>query len=114
MKLAIASQKIMKPTRETMKSDTSVTKSHHRVKPRFTVQEIQFPEENNHSLIQWPSEEKIFEVSKKLAQIKKLGIRSEETGDYFNSGDLAYQIQEIIRATGELFQKSQRIKKIAS
>ncbi len=71
---------------------------------------VKFPEEDHKNLIQWPPDQKILEVSKRLAQIKKMGIRSETHGDYFNSGDLAYQIQEIIRLTGELFQKSQRIK----
>jgi hypothetical protein len=36
-------------------------------------------------------------------------MRQEGTGDYFNSGDLAYQLQEIIRATDALLKKSQRI-----
>ncbi len=39
------------------------------------------------------------------------GHSLEASGDYFNSGDLAYQLQEIIRATAELFKKSQRIKR---
>jgi hypothetical protein len=37
-----------------------------------------------------------------------VGIRSEANGNYFKSGDLAYEIQEIIRATAQLFKKSQR------
>ena len=62
------------------------------------------------SLIQWTTEQQIQEVSKKLARIKQVAIRSEISGDYSKSGDLAYQIQEIIRATAELFAKSQRAK----
>jgi hypothetical protein len=62
------------------------------------------------SLIQWTTEQQIQEVSKKLARINQVAIRSEVKGDYFRSGDLAYQIQEIIRATAELFKKSQRAK----
>src|SRR5215831_6481494 len=62
------------------------------------------------NLIQWPSEAEIQEVSKRLAKISRAGIRWEASGDYFNSGDLAYQIQEIIRSTAELFKKSQRLK----
>lgn len=62
------------------------------------------------SLIQWTTEQQIQEVSKKLPTIKQVAIRSEVSGDYFKSGDLAYQIQKIIRATAELFNKSQRIK----
>jgi hypothetical protein len=36
-------------------------------------------------------------------------MRQEGAGDYFNSGDLAYQLQEIIRAAAALLKKSQRI-----
>ncbi len=60
--------------------------------------------------IQWPSEQQLQEVSRKLTRISRAGIRSEAAGDYFNSGELAYQLQEIIRATSELFKKSQRVK----
>ncbi len=59
--------------------------------------------------IQWPSEQQLQEVSRKLTRISRAGIRSEANGDYFNSGELAYQLQEIIRATSELFKKSQRV-----
>jgi hypothetical protein len=62
------------------------------------------------SLIQWTTERQIQEVSKKLARINRVAIRSEANGEYFKSGDLAYQIQEIIQATAELFKKSQRAK----
>jgi hypothetical protein len=63
------------------------------------------------SLIQWPTEQEIQEVSARLARIRRMGIRSEANGDYFTSGELAYQIQEIIQATAELFKKSQRTKR---
>jgi hypothetical protein len=69
----------------------------------------QFQDGPRTNLIQWPSEQQILEVSKRLARINRIGIRWEASGDYFNSGDLAYQIQEIIRATDDLFKKSQRI-----
>lgn len=36
-------------------------------------------------------------------------MRQENAGDYFTSGDLAYQLQEILRATATLLKKSQRI-----
>ena len=61
-------------------------------------------------MIQWPSPKQLEEVSKRLLRINQMGIRWEAKGDYFNSGDLAYQIQEIIRATDDLFRKAQRIK----
>jgi len=70
-----------------------------------------FPEATNRGLIQWPTEKQIAEVSKRLAQIGQIGIRSEASGDYFNSGDLAYQMQEIIRATAELFQRGRRLRR---
>lgn len=68
------------------------------------------PVREQKSLIQWTTEQQIEEVSKKLAKINQVAIRSEVNGDYFKSGELAYQIREIIRATAELFDKSQRAK----
>ena len=65
----------------------------------------------NKSLIQWPAERDLQQVSKRLAQIQQAGRRLEVSGDYFRSGDLAYQIEQIIQATDELFQKSQRTKR---
>ena len=69
-----------------------------------------FPVRSNQSFIQWSTEQEIQQVSERLARIQRVGIRSEADGDYFKSGDLAYQIQEIIRAAAELFKKSQRPK----
>ncbi len=60
--------------------------------------------------IQWPTGEQLQDVSKHLIRISREGKRSELAGDYFKSGDLAYQVQEIIRHTGELLKKSQRTK----
>ena len=65
----------------------------------------------NQSFIQWPTEQEVEEVSTRLFQIVRAGILSETNGDYFKSGDLAYQVQEIIRATAELCKKSERAKK---
>jgi hypothetical protein len=70
-----------------------------------------FPAGPPQSLIQWPTEQQIQDVSRRLAKINRMGIRWEANGDYFNSGDLAYQLQEIIRSTAELFKKIQRIKR---
>jgi hypothetical protein len=61
--------------------------------------------------IQWPSEQQILKVSKWLHSIKSLGMKCEGQGDYFNSGDLAYQLQEIIRSTVDLLHKCQRVNK---
>jgi len=63
------------------------------------------------SMIQWPTKLEIQRVSEGLARIKREGIRLEVNGDYFRSGDLAYQIQEIIRATADLAKKSMRAKR---
>ncbi len=68
-----------------------------------------FPEATN--LIQWPTEKQILDVSRKLAQISRMGIRSEANGDYFYSGDLAYQMHEIILATAQLFERGQRLRR---
>ncbi|MGO8677100.1 MAG: hypothetical protein ACLQVX_14665 [Limisphaerales bacterium] len=69
-----------------------------------------FPVRSKRSLIQWTTERQIREVSRQLAKINQVAIRSETDGDYFKSGDLAYQVQEIIRSTAQLFKKSQRAK----
>lgn len=69
-----------------------------------------FPVRSKQNFIQWPTEHEIQRVSEQLARIRRVGIRSEADGDYFKSGDLAYQIQEIIRSAAELSKKSQRVK----
>jgi hypothetical protein len=70
-----------------------------------------FTERQKRSLIQWPTERQVEEVSASLARVVKVGMRWEAKGDYFASGDLAYQIQEIIRASEELLKKSARLKR---
>lgn len=75
-----------------------------------TSNEALFLVRGKQSFIQWPSEREIKEVSKRLARIVQAGICSEANGDYFKSGDLAYQIQEIIRTTAALLKQSQRAK----
>ena len=67
-----------------------------------------FPVRSKQSFIQWPTEQEIQKVSERLTQIQQVGMRCEANGDYFRSGNLAYQIQEIIRATAELLKLSQR------
>src|SRR5689334_14874989 len=99
----------MKSTQTTTKATGAVARM--RTKKRFQdPHEALTLETTKENLIQWPSEQEIEQVSKKLARINRVGIRWEAHGDYFNSGDLAYQIQEIIRATGELFKRSQRLR----
>jgi len=84
----------------------------HQTKVRFSDPNGSlFPATPPLSLIQWPTEQQIQQVSSRLAKINRMGIRWEANGDYFNSGDLAYQLQEIIGATAELFKKIQRIKR---
>lgn len=58
--------------------------------------------------IQWPTPQELQRVSTTLTKVSRWGRRREAAGDYFNSGDLAYQLQEILRATNELLKKSQR------
>jgi hypothetical protein len=78
---------------------------------QLDLDEALYPVRGKESFIQWPSEREIEKVSTRLARIVQVGIRSEANGDYFKSGDLAYQIQEIIRATAELYRKSERAKR---
>ncbi len=66
------------------------------------------PPRTDRSRIQWPTEQQMQDVSKQLVRISREGKRRELAGDYFKSGDLAFQLQDIIRATGELLKKSQR------
>lgn len=73
-----------------------------------------FPEPTNRGVIQWPTEKQLLDVSKKLTQISRMGIRAEANGDYFNSGDLAYQVQEIIRTTTGLFERGRRLQRKAN
>jgi hypothetical protein len=88
-----------------------VNKSRHRGRVSFDSSNPSLMRDRTQqSLIQWPTEQQIREVSSRLARISQQGIRWEARGDYFNSGDLAYQLQEILRATAELFKKSQRLK----
>lgn len=49
------------------------------------------------------------QVSKTLAEISRTGMLREATGDYFNSGDLAYQIREIMQDTVALLKRTQRL-----
>ena len=70
-----------------------------------------FPKRQKRTLMQWPTERQIQEVSARLARMVKVGMRWEAKGDYYASGDLAYQIQEIMRATEELLKKTQRLKR---
>ena len=63
------------------------------------------------SFIQWPTDRQFKDLCEQLKKVRDVGTRNEALGDHFNSGDLAYQLQELIRAAGDLFQKSQRISK---
>jgi len=62
------------------------------------------------SLIKWMTARQIQEVSIRLESIKQAAMRSEAKGDYFKSGELAFQIREIIHATAALLIKSRRAK----
>ena len=60
------------------------------------------------SRIKWPTAQELQQVSTTLAKVSRTGMRQEDAGDYFTSGDLAYQLQEILRATEALLKKSRR------
>jgi hypothetical protein len=101
--------KTMRTTTKSLMSGGNNTRGHR--KPRFETPAVPlFPETTRQGPIQWPTEKQVMEVSKQLAKIGQIGLRSEAKGDYFNSGDLAYQMQEIIRTTAELYQRGQRIR----
>ena len=51
---------------------------------------------------------RIEEIGVQLRRISEIGIASEANGDYFTSGDLAYQLHEIVRTTRELLKRSLR------
>jgi hypothetical protein len=70
-----------------------------------------FPERQKRSLIQWPIERQVEEVSGQPGASDQGRHAVGAKGDYFASGDLAYQIQEIIRAAEELLKKSGRLKR---
>ena len=57
-------------------------------------------------IIHWPTDQELANVSEELRRISQIGICSEASGDYFTSGDIAYQLQEIVRSTSELLKKS--------
>ena len=58
----------------------------------------------------WPTQRELLEVSKRLARISRLGMQREIAGDYFKSGEWAYQLAEIIRTTDALFKETKRLK----
>src|SRR5690349_1926396 len=107
--------RLMKTMRTTTKTLVGAcNKRRQRRKPRFDPDTPLFPEPTNESLIQWPTEKQILGVAKQLVQSGRMGVRSEAKGDYFHSGELAYQMQEIIRATNALFERGRRIRRASS
>lgn len=73
--------------------------------------DLDFASDHKQTPIRWPSDREIMDVSRRLTAIKKAGLLYEKRGDHFNSGDLAYQMQELLRNVSELFQKSRRVNK---
>ena len=67
-----------------------------------------FSPRSDQSRIKWPTEQELQQVSTTLTKVNRTGMRQEAAGDYFTSGDLAYQLQEILRATEALLKKSRR------
>jgi len=67
-----------------------------------------FSPRSDQSRIKWPTEQELQQVSTALTRVNRTGMRQEAAGDYFTSGDLAYQLQEILRATEALLKKSRR------
>jgi hypothetical protein len=61
-------------------------------------------------LLQWPTDTVLRETTRNLLAIKSAGVEYENIGDYFNSGDLAYQLQEILHNIQDLTRKTERIR----
>jgi hypothetical protein len=81
------------------------------VKITKTPPPLQFEDrEEPKPLLQWPADAVLRETTRNLLAIKNAGVEYESIGDYFNSGDLAYQLQEILRNIQELSRKTQRIR----
>ena len=94
---------------ETNARNAKVNVARQQAKPGLrNRQALLSPTRTDRSRIQWPTRQQMQDVSKHLVRISREGRRCELAGDYFKSGDLAYQVQEIIRLTGELLKKSQR------
>jgi len=93
----------------TTKKTGATNNGRQRRKPRFDnpIASL-FPEPTNQGLTLWPTQKQILDVSKKLVKIGRMGIRAETHGDYFHSGEMAYQMHEIILATAQLFERGQR------
>jgi hypothetical protein len=78
-------------------------------KPRLVdPNELLLAARQHTSRIRWPGARQLQEVSLKLARVVRIGRRAEAKGDYFKSGDLAYEIQQIILAAEDLLKKGQR------
>ncbi len=46
--------------------------------------------------IQWIADKELARASRDLRRLKQVGRRMEEQGDYFGSGNLAYQLRQIM------------------
>ena len=68
-----------------------------------------FASRTDRNRIQWPTAQELQRVSTTLAKVSRTGMRQEDAGDYFTSGDLAYQLQEILGATAALLKRARRI-----
>ena len=101
---------IMKTTQSVRHNrDGKVNQSSRQAAPVLSPHPILLsPPRTERSRIQWPTSQQLQDVSKQLARVSRQGKRFELAGDYFMSGDLAFQLQEIIRATRELLKKIQR------
>jgi hypothetical protein len=95
-------------------SSKSTTGSLARARPRAPLPreeryDAEFTPRSDKNRIKWPTAQELQRVSTTLAKVSRTGMRQEDAGDYFTSGDLAYQLQEILRATDTLLKKSRRV-----
>ena len=110
-RLVAGHMKIMKTIELSSKrKTTAVNRARRRARqPGGNQYDTGFMSRAHDNRIKWPTARELQRVSTTLAKVSRKGMRKEDAGDYFTSGDLAYQLQEILRATDALLKKSRRI-----
>lgn len=66
-------------------------------------------ERGTRGVIKWPTDREIRSVSKALVELRTVGIDSESKGEYLKSGNLAYELQQIIQETAKLCRRNARV-----
>ena len=61
------------------------------------------------SNIQWITDKELDRVSQDLRRLKRIGRRLEQHGDYFGSGNLAYQLRQVVAEIRALVRGTSRV-----